>query len=338
MRAAIYGAGAMGSALGAFISRAGADVELISRNAGHITAMKRNGVRVLCGGEEFTVPVKALLPDEMTGVYDVVILMTKQRDNARIAEYIVPFLSGCGVICTAQNGLPEDSVAEIAGRERTLGCVVSWGAELIADGTVKLTSSPDKLTFTTGSAYGENPAAYAVAALLSLMGRVSVEKNFLGARWAKLAVNSAFSPLSALSGRTFGELSADKRTRALVQLLLKEAFDASEAAGVKMGAIQGHDIKKLLDYRGSLRKKISFALIPLAMKKHGAIVSGMYRDLAAGRPCDVDFLNGKVLEAAVRGGISAPVNRAVIELIHSAEAGETALGAENLNKLCKQFL
>lgn len=337
IRAAIYGAGAMGTVLGAYITRAGRQIDLITRNKEHVAALKSGGAHIT-GQVDFTVPVSALTPDGMTGAYDVIILMTKQRFNGEVVSFLSRYLSPQGVICTAQNGFPEDSVAEIIGRERTLGCAVSWGATLTGAGEAALTSSPKKLTFALGSPYGENDMTGAVARLLACMGNVAIEDNFTGARWAKIAVNSAFSPLSAMSGKTFGQVADNKKYRKIAQLLLKECFTAAEASGVKMSKIQGHDLKKIYDYNGRLKKAASFALLPLAMKNHKNLVSGMYYDLTAGKQCEIDFINGKIIKAAQSKGIDLPVNRAAVEIIRAIERGEKPVGEDNILNLCKQFL
>ena len=109
MRVAIYGAGAMGTILGAYIAASGKQIDLITRNKEHVDAMKEHGARVL-GHADFTVRVNALTPDEMSGVYDIIFLMTKQRENAKILATLKDFLAKHGVICTMQNVLPEPSV------------------------------------------------------------------------------------------------------------------------------------------------------------------------------------------------------------------------------------
>lgn len=337
IRAAIYGAGAMGTVLGAYITRAGGKIDLITRNKEHVAALKSGGAHIT-GQVNFIAPVSALTPDEMTGKYDVIILMTKQRFNNEVVSFLAPYLSAQGVICTAQNGLPEDSVAEVIGKDRTLGCAVSWGATFIGAGEASLTSSPEKLTFALGSPYGVNDMTGAVARLLAMMGNVSVEENFSGARWAKIAVNSAFSPLSAMSGKTFGEIAENKKYRHIAQLLLKECFTAAEACGIKMGKIQGHNLKSIYDFNGRVKKTFSFALLPLAMKNHKNLVSGMYYDLIAGKQCEIDFINGKIIEAAQSCGVDLPINRAAVDIIHSIERGENATGEGNLLNLCDKFL
>lgn len=94
MRIAVYGAGAMGTVLGALLARSGADVDLISRNRSHIEAMKEHGARLYWKTEERETKqqVCALLPEEMKGKYDIVFLMTKQRENRQIAAFLKDYL------------------------------------------------------------------------------------------------------------------------------------------------------------------------------------------------------------------------------------------------------
>ena len=80
MRTAIYGAGSLGTILGAFISKAGEAIELINRNKAHVEALNSNGAKVT-GTVEFTQKVTAYTPDQMSGEYDIIFLMTKQQNN-----------------------------------------------------------------------------------------------------------------------------------------------------------------------------------------------------------------------------------------------------------------
>ena len=332
MRAAIYGAGAMGTVLGAHISRAGRQIDLITRNASHVEALKRDGAHI-GGTVDFTVPVKALLPEEMSGKYDLIFLMTKQRENPSVCAFLSQYLSENGIICTMQNGLPEFSVASAIGWERTVGCAVSWGATFIGGGRANLTSSPEKLTFSVGTYYKSSANLSAVADILGCMGKVKSEENFLGARWSKLAVNSAFSSISALTGMTFGEVASDKRMRGVALELLNEAFRVGAACGVKLEKIQGHDIVKIYGYKGGFKRFWALRLLPLAMKSHKNIISGMYYDLKAGRKCDIDFINGVIIHAAKNFGVDVPLNRAMVKLVEEAESGKISPSPENAEKI-----
>ena len=135
------------------MTKNGADVELINRNKAHVAALKEKGATIT-GTVEMNVPVKALTPDEMTGKYDVILLMTKQLQNVEVVTFLKGYLSDEGVIVTLQNGLPEPGIAEIVGEEHTMGCTVEWGATLSAPGVCTMTSSPDSLSFHMGKMDG----------------------------------------------------------------------------------------------------------------------------------------------------------------------------------------
>ena len=126
MRCAIYGAGSLGTVLGAYMTKNGAQVDLINRNKAHVAALKEKGATIR-GTVDMNVPVSALTPDEMSGTYNVILLMTKQLLNPEVVAFLKPFLAEDGVIVTLQNGIPEPSIAEIVGKNRTMGCAEKIG-------------------------------------------------------------------------------------------------------------------------------------------------------------------------------------------------------------------
>ena len=150
MRAAIYGAGSLGTILGAYITKNGGSIELVNRNKAHIEALQKEGAKVT-GTVNFTQKVTAYTPQEMSGKYDIIFLMTKQQQNKEVVTYIKEFLAADGVIVTLQNGIPELEISEIVGEERVLGCTVAWGATMQEPGVCELTSAPDSLSFSIGS-------------------------------------------------------------------------------------------------------------------------------------------------------------------------------------------
>ena len=328
MRVAIYGAGAMGTILGAYIAASGKQIDLITRNIAHVEAIKKHGAQVL-GNANFTVRVNALTPDEMSGVYDIIFLMTKQRENSKILPTLRDFLSDDGVICTLQNGLPEPSVVEAVGSKRCLGCAVGWGANALGEGRAELTSEKNKMTFALGSMHGHNKWLNIVKEYLECAGKVSIEENLFGARWAKLAINSAFSPLSAVTGMTFGKVGKNFTTRRLALKLLNEAFEVAETCGVGIGEIQGRNIVEIYRCKSAFKKLSAFTLLPLAMRGHGNLTSGMYYDLKSGKKCDVDFVNGVIQRLGRKFGVKTPVNDAVIEMAHEIERGERGITPVN---------
>ena len=330
MRVAIYGAGSLGTILGAFISKAGVPVELINRNKAHIEALKTKGAQVV-GTMQFCQPVIAYTPDEMSGQYDILFLMTKQQHNAEVVQMLKNYLAADGVLVTFQNGLPEMQIAEVLGEERVLGSTVAWGATLQSPGVCELTSEADALSFSLGAISDKRSKHFAkVKELLELMGTVDVEENFLGTRWSKLLINASFSGMSAVLGCTFGEAAGPKESRKVVQAIIKECIDVCQKGGIRIEPVQGKDIVKLLNYTNPLKKAFSLFIIPIAIRKHAKLKASMLQDLEKGKLTEVDAINGAVSEYGRKVGFPTPVNDKVVEIIHKIEKGELKPGFENL--------
>jgi 2-dehydropantoate 2-reductase len=324
MKYAIYGAGAMGTILGAFLTRAGIEIDLINRNRAHIEGLKQNGATII-GTVQFVQPVRALLDTEIAGPYDIIFLMTKQLDNANIVKGLLPHLTTDGVICTMQNGLPELSVASIIGESKTYGCAVSWGATMIGNGICELTSVPSResLTFSLGSYTGNRDAKFEeIKALLEIMGNVETHPNFMGARWSKLLVNSAFSGLSTITGATFGEIANRLPSRRIAQRIMKECIDVATNNGVTIEPIQGKDIVKLFNYRNWFKQQFSLFLIPIAMRKHRLLKSSMLQDLLKGKHCEIEAINGVVCAYGDKADFATPFNDLIVKIVKDIEAGK----------------
>lgn len=330
MRTAIYGAGSLGTILGAYVNKAGVPIELINRNKAHVEALNSSGAKVV-GTVEFTQNVTAYTPDQMSGQYDVLFLMTKQQNNKEVVRMLKEFLAPDGVLVTFQNGLPEMQIAEVLGEERVLGCTVAWGATMISPGVCELTSEPDALSFSLGSVSSRKSHHFeTVKELLEKMGTVDVEENFIGTRWSKLLINAAFSGMSAVLGCTFGEAAGDKESRRVVQALIKECIDVCAKGGIKIEPVQGKDIVKLLDYKGALKKAISFFIIPIAIRKHAKLKASMLQDLEKGKLTEVDAINGAVSDFGRKVGCPTPMNDKVVEIIHRIEKGQLKPCMQNL--------
>ena len=330
MRVAIYGAGSLGTILGAFISKAGVNIELINRNKAHVEALQANGAQVV-GTLEFTQPVVAYTPAEMSGTYDIIFLMTKQQHNPEVVAMLLPFLAEDGVLVTFQNGLPELQIAKVLGESRVLGCTVAWGATLQSPGVCELTSAPDALSFSLGAITEQKNEHFdRVKELLELMGTVDVEENFLGTRWSKLLINAAFSGMSAVLGCTFGEAAGPKDSRRIVQALIKECIDVCKAGGIRIEPVQGKDIVKLLDYNNPLKRAFSFFIIPIAIRKHAKLKASMLQDLEKGKLTEVDAINGAVSAYGRKVGCPTPMNDRVVGIIHRIEQGELRPCRDNL--------
>ena len=328
-RYAIYGAGSLGTVLGAFITKNGGEIDLINRNKAHVELLNEKGAKII-GTVDMTVPVRAITPDQMEGKYDVIVLLTKQLFNKDVVTMLKDYLSDDGVIVTLQNGIPEPGIAEIIGANHTMGCAVEWGAALIEPGVCELTSDKDSLSFHMGKMDGITDKQFKmVKELLELMCPVHEEENLMGARWSKLLINATFSGLGTVVGGVFGDVSEDKAGQKVAIRCMKECIDVGHASGVEFAPVQGKNIVGLFYYKNAIKRALGCMLLPIAMKKHRDIEPSMLQDLKKGKPCEVDAINGVVCDFGKKYGVATPINDRIVEIIKKIQAGE--LKAEKAN-------
>ena len=127
-RIGIFGVGAVGSYLGAFLTREGHDVTLIDMWGEHVDVMNQKGLRVTGTQGEFTVPVKAVhLTDaqDIKEPFDIAFLAVKSYDTEWMAHFLKRFISSSSIVVGSQNCMNDRLIASIVGYEREIPCVMS---------------------------------------------------------------------------------------------------------------------------------------------------------------------------------------------------------------------
>src|SRR5258707_1945446 len=132
----IWGAGAIGGTIGAYLKRAGHDIVFVDIVPEHVAAINRTGLAIEGPVEEFTVKAPAFTPDRLTGRYERVFLAVKAQHTEGAAKALLPHLAEDGYVVSAQNGLNELTIARIVGAERTIGAFVNFGAHYLDHGRV----------------------------------------------------------------------------------------------------------------------------------------------------------------------------------------------------------
>ena len=341
LKIAVYGAGAMGTVLGAFLTKGGLkSVHLITRNKAHVDGLNKRGAKIVCEAEntEEVIPVKAFTPSQILEKYDVVFLMTKQRANKEILEFLLPYLEEGAIVCTTQNGLPEESVANVVGKNRTYGGVASFGATFLGEGKVALTSKFDGMRMQICGYENGNEKIQTLFNVLSYVGKgtgnsefVKVTDNLQGARWSKLAINSAFSGLSVVTGNTFGKIAKQRKSRKIALGVLRECIAVAGAQGVTLEKMQGYDMGKFLGGKTLFSRFVAYLLLPFAMKKHKKLLSGMLKDVQNSRRCEIDYIDGVVVKKGKEVGVPTPLCEKIVEISHGIEDGLYEISPKNLD-------
>lgn len=322
MRTAILGAGSLGIVIGALLAKKGCQVDLIDSYKENIDALNQNGATVT-GFMDFTVPVKAYTPDQLTGSYDLVILLTKQTNNTVALAQILPFLHGESTVCTLQNGIPEAAVSQIVGPARTIGGTVGFGATWLKPGVSELTSTVatvENFAFEIGEMNGpQTERTVRVQKILNLVGCTKILPDLMSVRWSKLLMNATFSGMSAALACTFGDVLDDDKAMLCLAHVADETIKACHGAGYRMVEMNGLDMERLeLASHADIPNKLP--LYHEVWDRHRNTKASMLQDLEKGRPCEIDYINGVVAQTGRKFGLKTPFNDKIIELVKEAEA------------------
>ncbi|WP_053959814.1 ketopantoate reductase family protein [Sulfobacillus thermosulfidooxidans] len=321
MRIAVMGAGSIGTIVGAYLSAQGLDVDLITRNRAQVEALNQFGARIT-GATEWTVPVRALTPDQMKGTYDLVLFFTKQGQNHEVLKHLLGYLGPQSIVCSLQNGIPEADIAAIVGPERVIGGSIEFGATGTLPGVSRLTTSLEHLkqyAFQIGELNGQiTDRIHVVQSILAHVGGTHISQNLVGTKWSKLWLNVTFGGLSAALGATFGEvIDNDVALRSAV-FLSNETLKVGHACSVQFAPLFRFDVesceiyqtKDVIPYMEMLRRVIS---------PGRAVKSSILQDLEKNRPTEISYINGVITRLGKEKGIPTPFNHLVVKLVRQAE-------------------
>jgi len=321
MRMAIMGAGSLGTIIGALITKGGREIELIDINKEHVDALNNSGARIT-GFLDLCVPVKAIVPSEMTGTYDLVFLLTKQVYNKTTLAQLLPHLSEDSIVCTLQNGVPEDYVSSVIGRERTIGGVVGFGATWLGPGISELATEVHTMqnyAFDIGELDGSiTPRIQEVKKVLDLVGHCHISANIQGIKWAKLLMNATFSGMSAALGCRFRDILRNEAAMFHLAHIADETIKVAHAHGIRLEPMQGKDMEFLeLRDHDDVPNKMSF--YREVWGPHSNTKASMLQDLEKQRPTEIDYINGFVSKKGREAGLKTPYNDLVVQLVKEAE-------------------
>lgn len=143
---AMLATGANGSVISADLIEAGLDVSMIDMWGEHVEAMRANGLTIKTGDEERNIKVNAYHLSDVctfTEKFDVVLLTSNGYDTRWLTELIKPHLADDGVVVGVQNCMTAETIAEIVGPERTVGCVVELASQMFEPAEIRRSTTKD---------------------------------------------------------------------------------------------------------------------------------------------------------------------------------------------------
>jgi 2-dehydropantoate 2-reductase len=331
---AVLGAGAIGSSVGADLTGAGEDVVLIDPWPAHVEAMRNDGLRVVMPDLEVDTRVRALHIGELASerpTFEIVLLAAKSYDTTWMCHLIAPYLADDGVLVGLQNGMNEEMITPIVGRERTVACVVELSAEIWEPGLVQRDTTRSGTWFAVGELDGAvTDRVEDVAALLRNSARVDVTDNIFGAKWSKLVVNSMTMGPYSLIGLKNWEASALPGMTEISVRIGRESAAVGQALGYRLEPIFGMTAEQ---FSGEGDEMLVNAIRVL----HGHIgkdaTTATVQDQKKGRRTELDHITGTVVRKGREAGVPTPANDAVLELAGEITRGERKMEPANLEAL-----
>ena len=331
-RTLVVGGGALGGVMAARLTLAGFDVVVLETHDEHARRMRSPGLRVDLVGTEVQVELNTVTNvAELSGDFDFALITLKAPT---IASALEP-LHALGQVrnyVSLGNGLVQDRISKIVGEENLLVGTVSWGATNIGLGHVAQTTvAPFALGELDGSI---TPRLEQLASVLEHIQAVHFSENIRGQVWSKLLLNSTFSGLGVVAGMVYSDVVAQKNGLELAYRLWTEGFDVAQAMGLELDIVAGILPVEIAVHRPEDVPRAVSAVNRL-MVSLGPTKASMLQDVERGILTEVDVINGGVSGSAQAIGIQAPLNDAIIELVHSYERGERKPAPDHLVKLTR---
>ena len=336
IRGLIWGAGAIGGTLGAYLARAGHDITFVDNVADHVAAINRGGMRISGPIAEFTAPVPAFTPETLRGTWDIVMLATKAHHTEPAVRALVPHLAPTGCVVSVQNGLNELAIASVVGEGRTVGAFVNFGADYLEPGHIMYGG---RGTVMIGEAFGPDGVTSRVLALRDAWrdfdDRATATPNIWGYLWGKEAYGAMLFA-TALTNDSIADCLARLEYRGVYIALAREMLAVGAARQVTPEAFDGFDPAAYLPDAPDGAAERSLDALVAHNRKSAKTHSGIWRDLAVRkRPTEVDAQLGIVVTLGREAGVPTPLAAKVVDLIHEIERGTRPQSLETLDALAQ---
>jgi 2-dehydropantoate 2-reductase len=294
MRITVFGAGAVGSAVGGLLSKEHR-VTLIARTE-HVDAIHARGLHLIGAVDELFHP-EARASVEGLGEQDLVLITTKAYDTAAAVQEIVPLVGRGTLVVSLQNGLGNMDILSAAFGPRAVVGVPFLGATYMGPGQVRLAGLGE---IVLGSPSGRNEGVDLVREVLGGTGMTARSSDDIDAVvWLKAIVNASVNPITALVRRENGFILGSEELLELSGAACREGARAAEANGVALGCDD------------------PFAKVLAVLRTTATNRSSMLQDVLRSKRTEIDQINGALVGQGEAQGVTMPVNRTLWALVRS---------------------
>ena len=298
MRIVIFGTGGVGGYFGGRLAHAGEDVTFIARGE-HLRAIKAGGLRVDSTNGDFVVdPAKATDDVNEVGKTDLVILGVKAWQVPEAARAIKAIVGSTTTVLPLQNGV--DAVAQLVaelGSDNVIGGLCRIVSFVVEPGHIR--HAGFEPTIIIGEI--DNRRTERIAKIEETFRRAGLNTTIADdiqvALWTKFLFIASFSGVGALADAPAGVLRKDPKRRAQMLSAMEEIYALAHARGVKLPP---DSVNKVMAAVDGLPEDAT---------------SSMQRDIAAGKPSELESQNGAVVRMAHESGIDVPTHTLIYQTL-----------------------
>lgn len=301
MRIAIFGTGGVGGYFGgrlAQIEPTGVEVTFIARGE-HLRAIKAHGLKIESRTGDFVVsPAKATDDVSDIGEVDLVVVGVKAWQVPESARAMKPLVGSKTTVLPLQNGV--DAAAQLVNElssENVIGGLCRIVSYVVGPGHIL------DVGFKPSIIIGEldNRRTERIARIEEVFKRAGVEISIAAdiqvALWTKLLFIASFSGVGAVADAPAAVVRSNPKWRAQIISAMEEIYALAHARGIKLPP---DSIKNVMAAVDSLPEDAT---------------SSMHRDIAAGKPSELESQNGAVVRMARETGVDVPTHTLIYQTL-----------------------
>ena len=300
MRIAVFGTGGVGGYFGGRLAQAGEDVTFIARGE-HLRAIKAHGLKVDSSQGDFIIhPAKATDNVSEVGDVDLVIVGVKAWQVPEAARGMKPLVGPNTTVLPLQNGVEvaPQLVIEL-GSSHVIGGLCKLVSFVVEPGHIRHTGF--KPTITIGELDNtQSPRITNIEQVFKRAGLdITIAADIQVALWMKFLFIASFSGVGAVANAPAGIVRSDPKWRAQILSAMAEIYTLAHALGVKLPA---DAIDTVMAFVDGLPEDAT---------------SSMHRDIAAGRPSELEAQNGAVVRMGHELGVDVPTHEFIYQTLRS---------------------
>jgi 2-dehydropantoate 2-reductase len=307
MRIAVVGAGAVGGYFGARLAQGGAELVVIARGA-QLDAIREHGIRLeSVAGDAVVRPAECSDDPSRVAPVEAVLLGVKAWQVDEAARGFASLLLPGGCVLPLQNGVEAPiRIDRALGPGHALGGLCRILSEVVGPGRIRHSGIEPYVAFGELDG-GDSPRSRRLLEAFARAPGLRAEllPDIRLGMWRKFLLISGWGAVAAASGATIGVIRADPELRRQLLEAMHEIVLVGRAHGVGLGEDDVRDAMGLID----------------AAPSEGT--TSMQRDLAAGRPAEVDAQIGAVVRLAREGRVAASYHAGVLQRLESGRAAPT---------------